>query len=146
MKKSEGARFKTMNFSREDYLKTIYKMSKDKGYVNNKDLAESLGVSRTSVSEMSRKLKAKDLVSIDKGRIKLSAKGDALAKDIISRHRIWEYFLFNNLGLAGKKAHDEAELLEHVTSDELKDALNKYLGYPKQSPRGNIIYDNNEES
>ncbi len=134
-----------MNFSREDYIKRIYKLSTEKGYVNNKDLAQCLEVSRTSVSEMSRKLQNDGYVFLDKGKIKLSKKGEDYAKDIISRHRIWEYFLSNNLGLTGKKVHEEAELLEHFTSDELKEALNKYLGYPKSSPRGKIIYDNNKD-
>jgi len=43
------------------------------------------------------------------------------------------------------QAHAQADLLEHVTSDALKDALNEYLDYPAVSPRGNVIWDNVEQ-
>ncbi|MGO1581093.1 MAG: metal-dependent transcriptional regulator [Peptoniphilaceae bacterium] len=41
-----------MNSSREDYIQVIYRLSIEKGYTNNKEIAQYLNVSKPSVSEM----------------------------------------------------------------------------------------------
>ena len=41
-----------LNAVREDYLITIYRLTKTEGYTNSVTLARTLGVSRASVSEM----------------------------------------------------------------------------------------------
>jgi len=35
--------------------------------------------------------------------------------------------------------HEEAEKLEHVTSDILEERLDRYLNYPKECPHGSKI-------
>ena len=52
-------------------------------------------------------------------------------KQLIKKHRLWEFFLVKELGL-----------LEHVTSDHLFEKLNDYLDKPKFCPHGSIIYGN----
>ena len=131
-----------MNSSREDYLQAVFRLSKEKGYATNKEIAEYLGVSKASVSEMVKKLEASGKFTIENKHIRLSDNGDKLAKAVLSKHRIWEYFLSEILHIKSEDIHAQADLLEHVTSDELRDALNKYLGYPAESPKGNSIFEN----
>lgn len=131
-----------MNSSREDYLQAIFRLSKEKGHATNKEISEYLGVSKASVSEMIKKLALANKVTIEKNQIKLSDHGDKLAKAVLSKHRIWEYFLSEVLHMDSEYIHAQADLLEHVTSDELRDALNKYLGYPTLSPGGKSIFEN----
>ena len=135
-----------MSSSREDYLQAIFRISKKKGYATNKEIAEYLNISKPSVTEMIKKLVDFNMVEVEKNKITLKEAGKKQARDVLSTHRLWEYFLENKLGLKGDVVHHQADLLEHITSDELKDALNKYLGYPSLSPKGNIIYENEKKS
>src|SRR5699024_4224685 len=54
-------------------------------------------------------------------------------------HRLWEVFLVKNLDFNIDEVHNEAEVLEHSTSDILADQLEKYLGYPEHCPHGGAI-------
>jgi DtxR family Mn-dependent transcriptional regulator len=60
---------------------------------------------------------------------------------IIRRHRLWEYFLVAKLGMEWEKVHDIAEELEHVSSPDLINKLDNYLGNPKIDPHGDPIPD-----
>lgn len=134
-----------MHSSREDYLQVIYRLTKKNGFATNKAISVRLQISRPSVTEMLRKLKNEDLVLINKTRITLSERGVEEAQRLLSKHRIWEYFLSEKLGFKEPLLHQQADLLEHATMDELLEALNKYLDYPVISPKGNIIYTNQDK-
>ena len=131
-----------MNSIRQDYIQAIYRLSKDKGYTNNKSISEYFSISRPSVSEMIKKLIDDGLVIQEKNKIFLSELGDKSAKEVLSKHRIWECFLVDVLSIDGSIVHDQSDLLEHVTSEEMFAALNKFLNYPKISPKGKRIYTN----
>lgn len=131
-----------MNSNREDYLITIYRLSHEKGYTNNKSIAHCLDVSKASVSEMIGKLSEEGMVALEKTRISLSPKGTEYARELLSDHRLWEYFLFHVLGMDSEDIHEQADLLEHVTGSKLREALNRFLEYPTESPSGKVIYKN----
>ena len=134
-----------LNSSRQDYLQAIYRLSFKRGYTTNKEITGYLKISKASVSEMIKKLEADGKLKLEKNNISLSAEGEKEAKTVLSKHRIWEYFLVEVLKMEQSMVHGQADLLEHVTSNELRDALNKYLGYPTVSPNGKFIYENMEE-
>lgn len=131
-----------LNSSRQDYLQTIYRLSVEKGYTTNKKIADFLNVSKPSVTEMIGKLQGEGLVSMEGVHIFLTKNGREQAKRLLSDHRLWEYFLCSVLGMHGDTVHEQADLLEHVTGDELRMALNRFLNYPTASPTGKKIYDN----
>ncbi len=133
-----------LNSSRQDYLQAIYRLSFKRGYTTNKEITGYLKISKASVSEMIKKLEADGKLKLEKNNISLSAEGEKEAKTVLSKHRIWEYFLVEVLKMEQSMVHGQADLLEHVTSNELRDALNKYLGYPTVSPNGKFIYENME--
>lgn len=134
-----------LNSSREDYIQAIYRLTKDQPYTSNKAISDFFGISRPSVTEMIKKLDADGLLSLDGLKISLSDQGRRLAQKFLSTHRLWEYFLEKELNLPASLAHDQADLLEHATGEDLLIALNAYLGYPKESPKGKIIYLNIQE-
>lgn len=131
-----------MNSSREDYLQAIYRLSQEKGYTGNKHIAAYLKVSKASVSEMCGKLSAEQLIALEGTRISLSPEGRMRAEALLSDHRLWEVFLHHVLGLEGESVHAQADLLEHVTGGELREALNRFLRFPTESPSGKSIYKN----
>lgn len=134
-----------MNSNREDYLQTIYRLSLEKGYTKNKDIAEYLGISKASVSEMLKKLETDGMVEFSGTKVTLSDEGIVFAEKLLSVHRLWEYFLYNILKMPESEIHEQADLLEHVTGPKLREALNCFLDYPTSSPGGKSIYKNIEQ-
>lgn len=128
-----------MSRSLEDYLKGIYTL-KEKEQYSNKNLAEYLSISPASVSEMIKKLEKDNYVKINGREIELSEKGYTIAENIIRKHRVWEVFLVEKLGFSLEEIHEEAEKLEHVTSEKLLEKLEQFLFYPKECPHGSPIY------
>lgn len=131
-----------MTKNREDYIKSIFEFEERGEKISNKKLAKALNVSAASSSEMVSKLIKAGILYQTDGYFYLSSKGNEVAKELISKHRLWESFLLNYLDYSWDKVHEEAEVLEHVTSPLLKDKLNKFLKYPKTCPHGGIIYEN----
>lgn len=130
---------------REEYLTSIFRLSQINKKITNKQLSEKLGVAPSSVTEMLRKLKAEGLVSTEK-EISLTQTGEKIAKDILSKHRLWEYFLLEVLKYNWKDVHEHAQKFQSVTNSDLLDKLNEFLGYPDYCPHGSVIYINNEET
>ena len=128
-----------MSRSLEDYLKGIYLLKKRKRY-SNKNLAEYLNISPASVSEMIKKLSNENYLILEGRNINLTKKGSDIAVNIIRKHRVWEVFLVEKLGYDTDEIHEEAEVLEHVTSDKLLQKLEKFLFYPKECPHGSPIF------
>ncbi len=121
----------------EEYLETICKLEQDASPVATSALAKRLGISPASVSEMAGKLAEQGLVTREpyKG-MALTAKGRAQATILIRRHRLWECFLTDVLGLPWDQVHEEACRLEHVTSPLVEERLAHFLGEPKTCPHG----------
>ena len=95
-----------------------------------------------SVTEMSVKLLKDGLIShIPYQGVQITDKGQLIANKLIRKHRLWEVFLSEKLDFNWDEVHDEAELLEHVSSDRLIDRLDAYLGFPKYDPHGGVIPD-----
>lgn len=134
-----------VNSQKEDYLITIFKLMGEGDKVTNKSISEQLDLAPSSVTEMLKKLKDQGLVKNSKENI-LTDSGIALTKKILSKHRLWEYFLEKELEFSWKDVHPIANNLQSVTDDELLDKLNAYLGYPDYCPHGSVIFINNESS
>ena len=133
-----------MNRSIEDYIKNIYSIKQTADKVTTTALAENLSVSPAAVSEMVSKLSKTGYIKNTpyKG-FELTKKGDKIALNLIRKHRLWEVFLVKYLYFPWDKVHDEAEKLEHVSTDELIAKLEKYMEFPKYDPHGYPIPDEN---
>ena len=128
--------------SEENYIKSIYNLQEKTGKVNTNSLAKFLNTSAASITDMLKKLKLKKLLEYKRYYgFSLNEAGKKEALKIIRRHRLWEFFLVTKLGMKWEKVHDVAEELEHVSSIELIEKLNTYLGNPKIDPHGDPIPD-----
>ncbi|WP_373180113.1 metal-dependent transcriptional regulator [Enterococcus durans] len=129
-----------MTPNREDYLKIILELGGDTTKVNNKQIVSSLAVSPASVSEMISKLVKEQLVEHSPYQgVQLTESGLKKASSLIRKHRLWEVFLVEHLEYSWNEVHDDAEVLEHVTSEQLVDHLEDYLNHPKHCPHGGNI-------
>ena len=133
-----------INISQEDYPTAIYRNLDDAGEIKPNLLASKLEISNAAVTDMLRKLSRDGFVDYQKYKsIKLTVEGETYAKNMLRRHRIWEVFLHQTLGMSWDKVHDEAEKLEHSSSDEMINLLDEFLEYPEVDPHGYPIPDKN---
>ncbi len=131
-----------VNHSRavEDYLKAVYKLESDSAPASTNDLAERLGRSAASVTNMVKSLAEQGLVDhVPYHGVRLSVEGRQAALRIIRRHRIIESYLIDRLGYTWDGVHPEAERLEHAVSDDLVDRMALALGDPATDPHGSPI-------
>lgn len=132
------------NISQEDYLTAIYRNLNEAGEIKPNLLASKLEISNAAVTDMLRKLSRDGFVDYQKYKgIKLTTEGESYAKNMLRRHRIWEVFLHQTLGMPWDKIHDEAEKLEHSSSNDLINLLEEFLNYPEVDPHGYPIPDKN---
>ncbi len=131
----------TISSAVQDYAKTIYALeSAGADAVTTTAIAERLGVTAASASGMVRKLCELELVSHEpyKG-VRLTERGEEVALEVIRHHRLLELYLAEDLGVPWDRVHAEAEVLEHVLSDELEDLIAAKLGNPTHDPHGDPI-------
>jgi len=130
--------------SEENYIKSIYHLQQASGMVNTNTLAAEMQTRAASVTDMLKKLKAKKLLQYKRYRgFRLSEAGKKAALDVVRKHRLWEYFLAEHLKFDWDKVHPIAEELEHISSDELVQRLDNFLGNPSFDPHGDPIPDRN---
>jgi len=125
----------------EDYAKAIYQLGeRSDGSVTTNAIAERLDVTPASASGMVRKLDELGLVAHEpyKG-VRLTAKGARVALEMLRHHRLLELYLAEALGVPWDRVHDEAEVLEHVLSEELEALIAAKLGNPTRDPHGDPI-------
>ena len=60
---------------------------------------------------------------------------------LVRRHRLLETFLVRTLGYTWDEVHEEAEMLEHATSDRFVERIDAFLGAPARDPHGDPIPD-----
>lgn len=127
---------------KEDYLKIIFELGGASKLVSNKQIALSLDIAAGSVTEMVNKMVEEKLVTHKPySGVQLTKKGTGYAEELVRKHRIWECFLFYSLKFNLPDIHDEAEKLEHDTTNEMIDHLDDFLGNPERCPHGGIVPD-----
>lgn len=125
----------------EDYCKAIFSLqSRGDASVSTNALAERLGITPGSVSGMFVKLEKLGLVVHEPYRgVRLTPDGRRVALEVLRHHRLLESFLAEALGMPWDRVHAEAEVLEHVLSEELETLISEKLGHPTTDPHGDPI-------
>ncbi len=131
----------------EDYSKAIYSLqTRSDEPVSTTALAERLGITPGSVSAMLKKLDELGLIThVPYRGVRLTDDGQRLALEVIRHHRLIESFLADSLGMPWDRVHAEAEILEHVLSEDLERLIAAKLGHPTVDPHGDPIPNANLE-
>jgi DtxR family Mn-dependent transcriptional regulator len=125
----------------EDYAKAIFSLeSRDDQPVSTNALAERLGITPGSVSAMLKRLDELGLIThLPYRGVRLTPDGRRIALEVIRHHRLLESYLAEALGMPWDRVHDEAEVLEHVLSEDLEALIAAKLGHPTHDPHGDPI-------
>jgi DtxR family Mn-dependent transcriptional regulator len=125
----------------EDYAKAIYALELREGdAVSTNALAERLGVTAASASGMVKRLGELGLVEHQPYHgVSLTRDGRRVALEVMRHHRLLELYLVRSLDVPWDRVHEEAEVLEHVLSEELEELIAAKLGDPTHDPHGDPI-------
>jgi DtxR family Mn-dependent transcriptional regulator len=126
----------------QDYAKAIYALQTRAGgaSVSTNELAERMAVTPGSASGMLRKLTELGLITHEPYRgVELTDAGEKVALEVLRHHRLLELYLATSLDVPWDRVHDEAEVLEHVLSEELEELIATKLGNPTHDPHGDPI-------
>ena len=114
------------NESSENYLETIYILSKTRPVVRSVDIAEELGYKKSSVSVAMKNLRENNHITVTKeGFIYLTASGKEIAEMIYERHELLTNWLVR-LGVEREIASEDACKIEHVISRESFEAIKNH--------------------
>ena len=121
--------------STEDHLERIQELVDQKGYARVADIAASLGLSRSAVSNMVRRLAGRGFVNYERYRgFTLTARGRAVAKHIKVRHRTLTE-LFQLLGLSPETVEQEVEVIEHHLRPETLRVFSRLVRFWRTHPK-----------
>src|SRR5271170_5045202 len=125
----------------EDYSKEIFALeSRGDAPVSTNALAERLGITPGSVSAMLKRLGELGLIThLPYRGVRLTSDGRRIALEVIRHHRLLESYLAEALGMPWDRVHAEAEVLEHVLSEDLEELIAAKLGHPTVDPHGDPI-------
>ena len=125
----------------QDYAKAIYALQRRAGdAVSTTALADRLGVTAASASGMVKRLDELGLVEHEPYHgVWLTEDGRRVALEVMRHHRLLELYLVKSLGVPWDRVHQEAEVLEHVLSEELEELIAAKLGDPTHDPHGDPI-------
>lgn len=126
----------SLHESGEDYLETIYLLSKKNPFVRSVDIANELNYTKASVSRAMKLLREENLITMaEDGQIRLTKNGLQKAQDVYSRHTLITDFFEQQLGVNAVTAEKDACKIEHVISEETFLRLRTYMMERGYEPR-----------
>jgi len=132
--------------SLEEYLKTMYILSKQNQRIRVTDVAEKMNCTKASVNKAVKSLKENNLLNYETyGTIELTGDGENLAKKILEAYDIVFLFFKDVLNLDETLAKQEAEKIKLSMSDETINKLAKYVHNVLDLNDLNCNYDINQE-
>ena len=131
--RKEGANMNLRNFrneARDDYLEAILMITQEKGHCRSINIAETLDVTKPSVSVAVGKLVDAGLITMDDEKmIHFTEVGRELAELTLAKHNYLKAFLIE-AGIEPDTAEKEACAMEHGISEESFEKLKAH--YPVQ--------------
>lgn len=125
-----------LSASLEDYLEAIYNLASESEGARSKDIAETLGVARSSVTGALQTLSEKGLANYRPyGCITLTKSGRAVAAEVVRKHNVLKSFFINVLGVDRDTAQQAACKAEHALGSEIIGRLLAFITYVTESDK-----------
>lgn len=132
----------------QDYLKSLFTLEweaaqdagRPEGLIATTAIAARLDVSAASATNMLKRLGVMGLVNhVPYHGAGLTESGRKVALEVVRHHRLLETYLAEALDVPWDEVHREAEILEHVLSEDLEERIAVRLGNPTSDPHGHPI-------
>ena len=119
-----------LSAAQEDYLEAIITLESERGRVRVRDLAEKLGVHKSTVTAALKMLTEKGLIDYEPyGRIVLMESGRKAAQRVAKRHDLLRRFLRDILLIEASLADENACRMEHVMDPVLLKRIEQFYAY-----------------
>ncbi len=119
-----------LSASLEDYLEAIFNLAAGAEGARSKDVADTLGVAKSSVPGALQLLREKGLANYEPyGRVTLTRQGRVAAREIVRKHDILEAFFTDVLGVEARTAQRAACQAEHTLGPEVIGQLLRFMDY-----------------
>lgn len=123
----------------EDALKHFYDREAKNSAGTLESLSGSLSIGQDKAAWLVESLQKMNLLKPYQHGFRLKPEGRSYALRVIRVHRLWEKFLADETGLPETEWHHEAEIREHVTSDDQAERMAAQMGNPQYDPHGDPI-------
>jgi DtxR family Mn-dependent transcriptional regulator len=119
-----------LSASLEDYLEAIYNLSRQSQVARSKDIAEALGVARSSVTGALQVLRERGLANYQPyGCVTLTRQGQVAAREVVRKHDVLKSFFMDVLGVEQETAQRAACQAEHALGPEVIGQLLSFMDY-----------------
>lgn len=126
----------TLSVSIENYLETIFLISREHHVARVKDISDRLKVSRPSVTGMLQTLRDREFVNYEPYQfVTLTPKGEAIAKRVARRHEALRDFMVHVLSIDYAEADEAACHMEHGISKHVVDRFLEFSEFVQTCPR-----------
>ena len=124
-----------LSASQEDYLETVYFLSREGGRARPKDIAERMKVRAASVTGALKALAEKGLIDYAPySQVSLTPVGREIAKAIAGKHEALLHFFMQVLGIEREDAEEFACSMEHTVPDHILQRLVAFARYTEKCP------------
>ena len=123
----------------EDALKHIYNCEEENITCTFHNLASTLTKELNQINPIVKRLESLGLLKISGRGFQLTLEGRNYALRIVRVHRLWERYLAEETGVPEIAWHEQADLKEHIITEEDAERISKQLGYPRYDPHGDPI-------
>ncbi len=113
-----GNRERELSEAQERYVECIADAERNHGHAHISLLADSLGVRKPSVVQMTTRLEDKGIIKRNDKEVVLTRFGRGIAGELRGRHALLQAFMIKILEMDIKKASQEACRLEHAVSND----------------------------
>ena len=116
--------------SAQDYLEAIFRITTRNSVARSRDIAEALGVTKSSVTTALKQLSASGFVNYDPySYVTLTRAGEKIGRSVEARHRFLAEFLETVLGVDAERADQNACRMEHVLDEEVYSRLKEFARF-----------------
>lgn len=137
---------KDLSASLEDYLETIFFLSREVGKVRPKDIADRLNVRAASVTGALKALAEKGLINYAPyASVTLTDEGREIAGGIAVKHEALLHFFTQVLGIDAAAAEEFACSMEHTIPDHILQRFVRFAEYTEKCPNFNAAWQENAE-
>jgi len=123
----------------EDALKHIYNCEEDNITCTFHSLASTMTKESNQINPIIKRLESLGLLTISGQGLQLTSEGRNYALRIVRVHRLWERYLAEETGVPETAWHEQADLKEHIFTEEDANRISRQLGYPRYDPHGDPI-------
>lgn len=116
--------------SAQDYLEAIVRITDRHRVARSRDIAQALGVTKSSVTTALKQLSASGLVNYDRySYVTLTRAGERIGRSVEARHRFLAGFLETVLGVDPERADQNACRIEHVLDEDVYTRLTAFARF-----------------